>query len=243
MTKPIDQQSPLSWEVSTTAGPAGPFHQTAPPDDTGPLIWVRRLPAPALVLGSTQPDELIRRDRAAADGVEVCRRRSGGGLVFIDPATDCWIDLVVPRSSHLWHDDVGRAFHWVGDHWASVLDGLLNDGTDRPVVHRTSDRRLAGKVWCFADLGHGEVTVAGSKVVGLSQRRTRSWLRIQGLMLGSWPGPRLRSYVDLDRLAALHPDDHELLDPALVEAGFPTGTQPPDPVAVADRFVADLPSP
>ncbi|MGB5756427.1 MAG: hypothetical protein WBM50_05890, partial [Acidimicrobiales bacterium] len=115
----------MTWQVSITEGEAGAFHQLVPPVDTPAQVWVRRPARPALVLGSTQPDALVEGERARADGIEVCRRRSGGGLVYLDPATDCWIDLIVPRGSGLWHDDVGLAFHWAGEHWASTLAAVL----------------------------------------------------------------------------------------------------------------------
>ncbi|MDH3295859.1 MAG: hypothetical protein OER95_16190, partial [Acidimicrobiia bacterium] len=41
---------------------------------------------------------------------------------------------------------------------------------------------------CFADLGHGEVLLDGRKVVGLSQRRTRHWSRLQALAIRRWDG-------------------------------------------------------
>ncbi len=259
----------MSWQVSITEGPADTFHRLVPPADTSAQIWIRRLGGPALVLGSTQPDALVDDVRAQADGVEVCRRRSGGGLVYLDPATDCWIDLIVPQSSRHWHHDVGRAFHWVGEHWASTLTPLLD--ADRPaagsgaeadqrppvaarpgpIVHRRSAPATAsgrasrpGSVWCFADLGHGEVSVGGSKVVGLSQRRTRTWLRIQTLVLGDWPAERLARYVNPDRMAALDPVRYRnpaAFDPAQVAAGFPPGVARPDPATLAERFVATLP--
>lgn len=234
------------WQVVTTIGPAGPFHHHHPPDDTGHQIWIRRLEAPALVLGSTQPDELVRHDLAHADGIEVCRRRSGGGLVFIDPETDCWVDVIVPRSSPLWDDDVARAFHWLGDLWASVLSGLVDNGvpgTAGFTVSKASTTTALGRVWCFGDVGHGEVSLGGSKIVGLSQRRTRTWCRIQGLVLGSWPGDELLPYVDLDFLNAQNPDrfpDAEALRPGLVSAGFPSGIASPKPAELAERFVAAL---
>ena len=257
----------MSWQVSITEGEAGAFHRRVPAVDTPARVWVRRLTRPALVLGSTQPDALVRDERARADGIEVCRRRSGGGLVYLDPATDCWIDLIVPRDSALWHHDVGLAFHWVGEHWASTLAPLLQphppagpDGPDgvsdsvgrsslrpRPIVHRGSTRgAAAGSVWCFAELGHGEVSLGGSKVVGLSQRRTRTWLRIQTLVVGDWPAQRLAGYVDPDRMAALDParyGDAAAFDPTLVAAGFPAGLTRPDPVVLAERFVGMLPPP
>jgi lipoate-protein ligase A len=40
---------------------------------------------------------------------------------------------------------------------------------------------------CFAGLGPGEVSLAGTKLVGLSQRRTRNGIRIQGNLYTSPP--------------------------------------------------------
>ncbi len=250
------------WQVSITEGPAGPFHQHVPPAETAPQIWVRRIPRPAIVLGSSQPDALIRHDRAERDGLEVCRRRSGGGLVYIDPETDCWIDVIVPRTSTHWDADVGRAFHWLGDRWAELLADPTIGGGLQPMVHRTSRPSPLGRLWCFADLGHGEVSLAGSKVVGLSQRRTRTWARLQCLAIGAWPGSLLRRYVDLDLLrqqpsaiAGQGPADghHERtagdaltvddVDPTNIVAGPPPDLRLPDPVALAERFVAALPPP
>ncbi|HET7719481.1 MAG TPA: hypothetical protein VFK43_05895, partial [Acidimicrobiales bacterium] len=49
---------------------------------------------------------------------------------------------------------------------------------------------------CFAGLGPGEVTVAGAKVVGMAQRRTRAGALFQCAALLEWRPERL-----LDRLA------------------------------------------
>ncbi len=251
---------PTPWDVLRQYGPAGAFHHRNPAADTGPEVWVRTIPRPALVLGSTQPDGLVRAVRAEADGIEVCRRRSGGGLVWVDPATDCWIDVIVPKDSPLWEPDIGRAFHWLGDLWGRVLTDTPSSGgsassrepagpdagSQRVVVHRKSgprsDGSTAGRVWCFADLGHGEVSIDGSKVVGLSQRRTKTWARLQGLVLGAWPGERLAEYVDLEVAATLAPDATEAeLQPGAIAAGFPAELTPPSPRQLAERFLTSLP--
>lgn len=220
-------------------------------------LWVHRATAPALVLGSTQPDDVVDRARAEADGVEVCHRRSGGGLVYLDPATDCWIDLIVPPWSRWWDADVGRAFHWVGEHWADVLaslgprapEGAGDRPLVRPMVNRGADRSDAGRLWCFGGLGHGEVTIGGAKVVGLSQRRTRNWIRLQTVVAGTWPVDRLRRYVRLaDRAPTRQPDGAgstptAVTDPAEVRAGLPAWYGRPDPDVLAGRFVSTLPPP
>ncbi|MGH1494107.1 MAG: lipoyl protein ligase domain-containing protein [Acidimicrobiales bacterium] len=238
----------MNWEISTTEGTAAAFHDRDPESDTGHQVWTHRLQGPALVLGSTQPDELVRRERAEADGIEVCRRRSGGGLVFINPETDCWVDVIVPHSSPLWDDDVARAFHWLGELWATVISELIadaaaNNHAPSPVVHRASAATAVGRVWCFADLGHGEVSLQGSKVLGLSQRRTRTWLRLQGLLLGAWPGDRLLPYVDLDYLVENHPErfgNAELLRPGHLAAGFPAEVAAPSPADTTARFTSAI---
>lgn len=184
------------WLVRHSEGPAGPFHAREVPSDPPPTLWVHRVPRPALVLGSTQADDVV--DRAAADrlGVEVARRRSGGGLVLVHPDHARWVDVVIPRHDPRWVDDVGRAFDWLGRAWADAVRAVLPVGEAAATHHHAG--RLVTTRWstllCFAGLGPGEVTVAGSKVVGISQRRTRSWARFQCLVLAQ---------PDLDLLAAL----------------------------------------
>ena len=232
-----------TWDVLRQYGPADAFHQRVPHRDTGHEVWIRTIPRPALVLGSTQPMELIRHTRAAADGIEVCKRRSGGGLVWINPETDVWIDVIVPADSPRWSPDIGRSFHWLGEVWAETLRQTISHtaglATDTVQVTRGGGPRTpAGALWCYADLGHGEVTVGDAKVVGLSQRRTRTWARLQGLMLGRWPGAALADYVDMEVASSLS-DNPDLvpLDPSNVAAGLPAEVDVPDPRTVTDTFL------
>ena len=136
-----------------------------------PLVGERTLTwcdvdGPSLVLGSAQRDEVV-----AGTGLDVVRRRSGGGAVLLVPGQAVWADVTIPAGDPLWETDVGRAFWWLGDVWAAALGSL---GVDA-VVHRGP---LVKSRWsqqvCFAGLGSGEVTVGGRKVVGISQRRTRA---------------------------------------------------------------------
>lgn len=132
---------------------------------------------PSLVLGSSQPLGLVDSEKAAAAGVAVARRRSGGGAVYLSPGRQVWIDLLVPRGDRLWDDDVIRAAIWAGETWSAAVASLTGEPAS---VHRG---RSAGGRWgrliCFAGLGPAEVTVGGRKVVGISQRRSRDWTRIQ----------------------------------------------------------------
>ncbi len=151
-------------------------------------MWSFVLDRPALVLGSTQRDTDV--DIHAADGlgVEVVRRRSGGGAVLLDPGQVVWIDVVVPRGDPLWNDDVALAAEWLGEVWASVLADLGVEGGE---VHRGGlVCGRVGSVVCFGGTGPGEVTVEGAKVVGLSQRRTRAGARFQCSVPLAWDAVR-----------------------------------------------------
>ncbi len=230
------ESEPVSWTIERTEGPAGPFHERRFDELDRPTVWAHRVDAPALVLGSTTDDGLVDRATAAAVGVEVCRRRSGGGLVLVEPASSCWIDVLIPRTDPRWDDDVNRSFSWVGGLWASVLRSLGVDDVavhDGPLVDREFGRAL-----CFAGLGPGEVTVASaggrSKVVGLSQRRTRSAARFQGLFVSEWSAERLLRLVRADRLPIGL--DLNALDIGLASAD----SNPVEPALVEEEFLARL---
>jgi lipoate-protein ligase A len=140
--------------------------------------------APAVVLGSRQPEASIDASAARSLGVEVVRRRSGGGAVLVGPGQVLWVDLLLPAGDPLWQDDVGRAAWWVGDLWAAALHvaGIgLASVWKGPMTHSDWSAEL-----CFAGLGPGEVTVDDHKVVGVSQRRTRSTALFQTAALLNW---------------------------------------------------------
>jgi lipoate-protein ligase A len=172
-----------SWRVERVREAAGAFHARDLPDERG--IWVVELTAPALVLGSTQAD-------VSAPGVDVVRRRSGGGAVWVDPANTLWVDVVVPRGDDLWDDDVGRAAHWLGAAWANAV----GSGD----VHRGPMQRTAlSDLVCFAGLGPGELLRDGRKLVGISQRRTRGAARFQCVAYERWDAGALEAALGLER--------------------------------------------
>ena len=175
------------WHVERIHGSAGVQHARELPDPLTRTAWIFTVDRPALVLGSTQPDDVV--DHAALDAAqaELVRRRSGGGAVWLEPGGTLWVDLLLPRGDPLWDDDVGRAAHWVGGAWAAAIG-------DTAAVHRGGMVCSAesGRV-CFAGLGPGEVTIGGRKAVGVSQRRTRIGARFQCVAYEVWdPGPLAR---------------------------------------------------
>jgi lipoate-protein ligase A len=170
-------------------------------------VWWFEVSRPALVLGSSQRDDLVDRDAAAALGVEVVRRRSGGGAVHLVPGEVVWVDLVIGRADPLWHDDVVVAAGWVGEVWR---EALLTAGVGGPfAVHRGgTDKAPWSTELCFAGIGPGEVAApppAGGrplKVVGISQRRTRTHTRFQCCLYRRWDPELLLALVPLDGLDA-----------------------------------------
>ena len=180
------------WDVRRLRGPAAALHAQPVPDAPGRAVWVLVSERPALVLGSTQGPELVDQDAARALGVDVVRRRSGGGVVLVVPETTAWVDVIVPAGDPLWDDDVGRAAQWLGGTWQTALADL---GVAPSEVHVGA---LAcgplGRLVCFATVGAGEVTTPDRrKLVGISQRRTRAAARFQCAAYSAWePDPLVR---------------------------------------------------
>lgn len=209
--------------------PIARFHErsvTTP----GRQLWIPRLgDESTLVLGSTQSDAIVDLERAAATGTRLVRRRSGGGAVLVSSADVVWFDIVIDRDDPLWSDDVGRAFEWLGK---ACCDGLARLGHSTE-MHRGAPRDSDwSKSICFAGVGSGELTSDGAKVVGISQRRTRSSARFQTAILRRWSP---RAYLDLFRLDE---DEKAAAESALV--GLAAGVSD-TPAAVLGAIIDSLP--
>lgn len=150
---------------------------------------------PAVVLASTQEETCVDAGRASRAGVDVARRRSGGGAVLVGPGEVLWVDVVLPRGDPLWREDVSRSGLWLGGAWAAALRDIGFSGAD---VHRGA---MVTSAWsplvCFAGLAPGEVTLEGRKVVGVSQRRTRRGALFQCAALLRWRPGRLLGLMSL----------------------------------------------
>ena len=164
------------------------LHQLSPDPGADRAVWLMSPHDSALVLGSAQPDGVA---RSLEPGV--VRRHSGGGAVLLVPDDTVWIDVVISRNDPLWDDDVNRAPLWLGQAWRAALASL-----DVPagVVLDRFEPGPWGRLACFAGKGPGEVLVGEAKAVGITQRRTRNWVRIQTLVYRRWDPDELT-----DRLA------------------------------------------
>lgn len=201
------------WDVEQLAGPASTFHARPLPDPVTPAVWVLAVDRPALVLGSAEPADHADADALAVAGVELVRRRSGGGAVLLRPGESTWVDLLLPAGHPLWVDDVGRATHWVGETWARALRAL---GLDARAHTGPMDRRPWSDRVCFAGLGPGEVIDGrGRKLVGLSQRRTRAGARFQTSLHHRWDPAGVAAAL------ALPDDDRRRLTLDLADAVAP----------------------
>jgi lipoate---protein ligase len=216
------RRPPLTFTVERSSGSAAAFHGREIPAVVSRSVWIHDVAAPALVLGSSQRDEIV--DDATIGSIEVVRRRSGGGAVLLIPDEVLWLDVLVPAGDPLWNDDVGRASHWLGHAWVAALGyGDVHRG---PMV-RTPWSPLV----CFAGLGPGEVTVDGRKLVGISQRRTRAGARFQCAVYSS------HDPFTLPKLLRLSPSERAECSAALV----PVATVPSAPDLLSN-FLAALPT-
>jgi lipoate-protein ligase A len=167
------------WDIGELSLSAQAAHDTELTARSGRKLRVFVPTAPAVVLGSTQRDEVVDHDAAAALGMAVARRRSGGGAVLVD-ASVVWVDFAIARDDPLWIDDIGHSMQWVGDVWCAALQRVGIDARvhrDRPITSPLA------RTICFCGIGHGEVLADGRKAVGISQRRTREGARFQTVLM------------------------------------------------------------
>ena len=206
------------WNIERARGAPADLHRRGLPVPARRLLRWCEADRAGLVLGSAQPESDVDAAVAAARGVQVVRRRSGGSAVLVGPGEVIWADVVIPRDDPLWSDDVGLAPLWVGAVWAKAL------GLPGVSVHRGAMRPGRwGWLVCFGGVGPGEVLVDGRKVVGISQRRTREAALFQCAALTRWD--------PADTLALLRTDD-----PSAAAADLRQVAAPADPVGLEAAF-------
>jgi hypothetical protein len=150
----VDLDSVAGWRVSRRVDSAEALHARRPVE--GREVVLCRVTRAAVVLGSTEPLSDLDLAACAAEGLEVARRPSGGASVLVVPGEQAWIEVRVPRGDPWWQEDVGRAFHRIGEVWRDALSELGVEGE----VHRGPLRssRWSSRA-CFCGVGPGEVLV------------------------------------------------------------------------------------
>lgn len=153
--------------------------------DPRPVLRWYRCTDVAVVLGRGQQAAAF-----AGTNLPVMGRFSGGGAVLMDDGL-LSLDVVLPAGHPVLEGELSAPFERIGDAWATALADL---GVPDVEVHRgpatanrrgTERERLLAAI-CYATLGRGEVTSAGRKIVGLSQRRRRQGALIQCGLLRRW---------------------------------------------------------
>jgi lipoate-protein ligase A len=162
---------------------------------------VREVAHPTLVLGSTQPVDLVSPDALRERSVELVRRRGGGGAVYLEPGGSLWVDAWIPRDDVLWAHDVSVAAEWVGQWWiealARVEAGVAPAGGLSVHTGRSVPGAL-GDLVCFAGRGPGEVFFDDRKIVGLSQWRSREGALFSSCAYMHWDAAPLLDLLSFD---------------------------------------------
>lgn len=219
------------YTVVRSRSSASEFHARGIPDPARPEIWRHDITAPALVLGSSQRDEIVDREACRRAGVDVVRRRSGGGAVLLIPGEVTWIDVIIPRGGPGWATDIHTPMHWLGGHLAAIIASFPEPGGGLGEVTVHSGAVVAtpwSATVCFDGIGAGEVLLDGAKLVGISQRRTREAARLQCCWY---------SHHDPTALTALLADPHR---PPPAELRPVATLSPATAAAVADLLPTHL---
>ena len=189
-----------AWKIREPRGSVAARHALVVPDGVDAEVWLHQIEARTLVLGSSQRIADDAAARAAAMGLDVAVRASGGGAVLLDELETIWVDVVIGRQHPAWSDDVAAAFGWLGDAWVRALRSLGLPVRPHVGGYVASPQSRAV---CFAGLGNGEVVVDGGtndgqKLVGISQRRTRAGAKFQCAVLRRWSPAPWSSLVGID---------------------------------------------
>ena len=153
------RDAPLTFATGRrSVAQAGEFHAPDLLADGRPGVVVCEPTARPCVLGSAAVVGVVDVDACRRAGVDIVKRRSGGGAVLVQPGEMSWFDVVVPAG--------GGASSVAG---MSALDALAGAHVVAALTgcrrgrRRGARRADAQAAWsatgCFAGLGPGEVVL------------------------------------------------------------------------------------
>ncbi len=191
--------------VEIRVASAAELHRVREPVVDDVLISLCEPTRPALVLGSRQPvtDELVVRcERASLD---VVRRRSGGGAVLVHPTSSLWIDVYIAAGGPCWDSEPVATMRRVGSWWKQVLDRELRGSRELRLAVGNDDDAGRGAMVCFAGRVCGEVLEGDAKLVGCSQRRSRTMIRVQCQVHSVDPTDQILALLGVDEPSMFAP--------------------------------------
>jgi lipoate-protein ligase A len=158
-----------------------------------PVIRWSTLAHPTLFLGSSQRPSEIDLHAAAAAGVSVHKRRSGGTAVFAD-TQHLWLDVGLPDGHPLLLADITESYRWFGEVWAEALRAI---GVDADAISSPDARALNAELdpevkrTCFGGVSPYEVMAGKRKIVGIAQVRRRPGGLLQAGLYARWQPERV----------------------------------------------------
>lgn len=169
-------------------------------DGTSPAtVRFYRWESPALSIGySQEPERVLRLDVLEAEGIDLVRRPTGGGVIL--HGTDLCYSVAAPVPGPCFPSTLSGSYRIIGDALILFLNALGIEA-----CWGGGDMRgwRPSGVACFESASPFEILSKGRKIVGSAQRRTSGAFLQQGsIMLDGEPGT-IRAIVrsgPLDRL-------------------------------------------
>lgn len=160
------------------------------------LRWYQ-VESPALVVGVGQPLDSFDHLAAAAQGIAVHRRASGGTAVLM--TTDfLMLDVALPAGHWLLTPDVTQSYRWFGELWVAALACCGIDVHSLPVEVARA-RQLPKddplRQICFGHCAPYEIVEHERKLVGFSQIRRRNGAILQAGCYRHWRPELLTSLL------------------------------------------------
>ena len=173
-----------SWRIETKYSETALAHEASLDEWGKPTIWIIEPKDSCLVLGKSQRGKpFLDLSYLEEQGINLTVRQSGGGAVLVSPSDMLWVDIFVPERSKFWIGDIAKASVWIGGIWRDALK-LLD--VECSLFEGKFSRSAVSDLICFAGKGPGELFVGGKKILGISQRRSKSGTRFQCALIINW---------------------------------------------------------